>query len=260
MPRIDLTSEQFSSLLLTGVALSFDIVELQDNIQNEELRNNEILAYLILVFSSLSLLQLLQLSEALARRVVSSRKWEMFWTIYGVVCQEIPFLLIRGYIMIVSGFEIIQLIFPLKNAFSIVFGCYHIVAIMKTLKKEENEEKRRLSSSLAESPSSAKKSVSGSKTITNNATKAETLGEELGDLKNSSDWSRTKPILSLVVPTLFFMAHLILLTWRVTSVNDNMLFWLLSLSVVPFTAITIPRIIQYKRSASKKIKAPVWYV
>ena len=85
MPRIDLTNKELSELLMTGVAMSFDIVELQDNIQNEDLRNNKTLAYFILVFTSLSLLQLLQLSEALAKRVVSSARWEMFWTVYSIV-------------------------------------------------------------------------------------------------------------------------------------------------------------------------------
>jgi hypothetical protein len=263
MPKIDLTSEQFSSLLLTGVALSFDIVELQDNIQNEEIRNSEALAYLILVFSSLSLLQLLQLSEALAKRSISSRKWEMFWALYGVVCQEIPFLLIRSFIMIRSGFEVIQLIFPLKNAFSIVFGCYHIIAIIKTM-KEEKEKKRKLSSSLAEltSPSlPTTTSVLGNKVITNSTAEDEaTLGEDLDDLEIFSDWSRKKSVLSIAIPTLFFVVHSLLLIWRVTRVNDNLLFWLLSLFVVLLIIITVARILQYKRSTSKKIKVPVWYV
>jgi hypothetical protein len=112
MPRVDLTSAQLSQLLVTGTALSFDIVELLDSIQNEEVRDNKLLAYFALVFSSLSFLQLLQLTEALASRVVRSRRWEMFWTVYGVIFQEIPFLTFRIYTMVESGFEIIQLIFP----------------------------------------------------------------------------------------------------------------------------------------------------
>ncbi|XP_062507235.1 uncharacterized protein LOC134183663 [Corticium candelabrum] len=139
MPRIDLTNKELSELLMTGVAMSFDIVELQDNIQNEDLHKNKTLAHLILVFTSLSLLQLLQLSEALAKRAVSSAKWEMFWTVYSIVCQEIPFLVIRIYILSVSGFEVIQLIFPLKNGYSIVFCIYHIFAILKTKKRKANE-------------------------------------------------------------------------------------------------------------------------
>ena len=150
MPRVDLTNKELSQLLMTGVAMSFDIVELQDNIQNDDLRNNKTLAYLILVFTSLSLLQLLQLSEALAKRAVSSARWEMFWTVYSIVCQEIPFLIIRIYILTVSGFAIVQLIFPLKNAYSIVFGVYHIFAILKTTKRKKRNEQRRSSAAVSE--------------------------------------------------------------------------------------------------------------
>lgn len=255
MPRIDLTTEQLSQLLVAGVAMSFDIVELQDNIQNEDLRNTETLAYLILFFTSLSLLQLLQLSEALAERVVSSWRWEMFWTVYGIVCQEIPFLIIRIYIMFISGFEVIQLIFPLKNAFSIVFGIYHMFAIKKTVRKENTDEQQRLSSTLGRS-SLDRKSASNWENAT------DTMKSSEGSLleEKSSHWSWRKIVSSLVVPVLFLMVHLMLLTWRVTDVNDNLLFWLLSLMfTLPFIAITIPRIIQHRKGiSSKKMRVSIW--
>ncbi|XP_062506469.1 uncharacterized protein LOC134183037 isoform X2 [Corticium candelabrum] len=257
MPRVDLTNKELSQLLMTGVAMSFDIVELQDNIQNEDLRSNKTLAYLILLFTSLSLLQLLQLSEALAKRAVSSTRWEMFWTIYSIVCQEIPFLVTRIYILSVSGFAIVQLIFPLKNAYSIVFGFYHIFAVLKIrkgkLKIEERQQK--LSATMLMDTSDG---MSGSflfKITDTISSVAQSIVE-----KKSLYLSWSKIFVSFILPVLILIVHLLVLIWRVTLVNKNGVFWLLALSVLPFAAITIPRIIQYRQGIAKeKMKVNIWY-
>lgn len=228
MPLIDITTQQLSRLLVTGVVISFDTVELQNNIRNEDVRNDESLAYVILLFTSLSLLQLLQLSEALARRVMSSQQWEMFWTLYGIVCQEIPFFVIRIYILCVSGFEVVQLIFPIKNAFCIIFGIYRMFAIYKRAQTEEQEEQDE----------------------TNSAASSEMHTDTIERL-----------VIRGVIPILVLMAHLLLLIWRVTVVHDNLCFWLLSLSVLLFAALIVPRLVLNQQGISNtKMKASVWYV
>ena len=206
--------------------MSFDIVELQDNVQNEDLHKNKTLAHLILVFTSLSLLQLLQLSEALTKRAVSSAKWEMFWTVYSIVCQEIPFLVIRIYILSVSGFEVIQLIFPLKNGYSIVFCIYHIFAILKTKKRKANE-KYKPSTSILETTDGKPSSFIFKITDIISSVAQSTFE------KKSLHLSWSKIFFSFILPILFLIAHLIVLAWRVTVVNDNLLFWLLGLSLLP---------------------------
>ena len=199
--------------------MSFDIVELQGNIRNEDIRNHDSLPYIILVFTSLSLLQLLQLSEALAQRVVSSKQWRLFWKMYGLLCHEIPFFIIRVYIMRVYGFEIVQLIFPIKNAFCILYAVYSIYVLCTSAGTE--------------------------------------LGQSEVDSTVSSEM--TTDIITLtyriVGPVLLLITHLLLLTCRVTVVHDSDFFWFFSLSLIVFAAIIIPRIL---RISSKK-ESSIWY-
>jgi hypothetical protein len=255
MPRIDLTSAQLSQLLVAGTALSFDIVELLDNIQNEEIRNEKFLAYFVLVFSSFSLLQLLQLTEALASRVLLSRRWQIFWTVYGVTFHEVPFLIFRIYTMSAFGFEIIQLIFPLKNAFSILFGLYHVYALRKMeMKQFKSKTFRKASTSTM---------ISMTLSEMSSTVHGEDQTERTGSLvfrNKLTLWARKRHLFRLVAPILLLFTHLILLIWRITVVHDDSRFWLLLLTALPFIVITIPRIIQHKLDIdSKKMKVSVWY-
>ena len=227
MPMVNLNSDELSSLLTSCLAMAFDIVEFQDNIHNDNLRGNTALAYVVLVFSSLSLIQLAQLSQLLAPRAVKSESWEAFWTVYGIICQEIPFLSIRIYIITLEGLAITELIFPVKNSFGIIFGVYHAYALLKT-KKKETEAKRR--------------SVSGLPAVEKDILR-----------------SQRKRALNMTFPLLLLFAHLGLLTWRVVVVRNNLLYCLMSLIVLPFIAITVPRAIQHKRQLSyRKTKSTIW--
>ena len=230
IPR-QIDNKTLSKLLFSCLAIAFDIVELQDNIHEPKLRCNETLAYLVLLFSSLSLIQMVQLSQLFASRVAESLRWEAFWTIYGVVCQEIPFLSIRIYIMTLEGMALTEIIFPLKNAFGILFGVYHAYALLKT-KKKQAEEKRN--------------SMPGAQVV------------ERGE--RSILWSKRRRAFKMTFPLLFLFAHLGLLTWRVVCVCDNNpLYWLLSLIVLPFIAITVPRAYQHRRQIHyRKTKASIW--
>jgi hypothetical protein len=171
-----------------------------------------------------------QLSHLFASRVAKSLRWEAFWTIYGVVFQEIPFLSIRIYIIVLEGMAITEIIFPLKNAFGIVFGIYHAYALLKT-KKKESELKR------------------------NSLPDAEVVERD----ERSILWSKRKRAFNMTFPLLFLFAHLGLLTWRVIVVRDEILYCLLSLIVLPFIGITVPRAYQHRRQIHyRKTKASIW--
>jgi hypothetical protein len=228
MPVVNLNKDELSSLLSSSLAMAFDIVEFQNNLHEDSLKGNTMLSYVVLVFTSLSLIQLAQLSQLLAPRAAKSDSWEAFWTVYGIIFQEIPFLSIRIYIITKEGLAITDLIFPLKNSFGIVFGIYHTYVLLKT-KKKATEEKRRSSAGL---PAAEKDIVR----------------------------SQRKKAFNMTFPLLILFAHLGLLIWRVVVVHNNFLYCLMALVILPFIAITVPRAIQHKRQLSyRKTKSTIWY-
>ena len=133
-------NDQYYELLIVGLAMTFDIVDLQGNVHEDKLKGNHKLVIIILVFSTLSLLQLAQLSSAWRFYFLDSVPWQVFWSFYGTVFQEIPFLSIRLYILGISGAQVHDLIFPLKNALGIALNVYDIYSKCKE-EKEKSERK-----------------------------------------------------------------------------------------------------------------------
>jgi hypothetical protein len=134
-------NEQYYELLIVGLAMAFDMVDLQSNVHDDDQKGNHKLVYIILVFSTLSLFQLAQLSYAWRFHFMESVPWQVFWSFYGTIFQEIPFLSIRLYLLISSEGGMHGLIFPLKNALGIALNVYDIYSKCKEEKDKPGKPK-----------------------------------------------------------------------------------------------------------------------
>lgn len=225
MPRVDLTREQLIKSVTFCLAVAFDVIELQDYIHHESLRNYVWVSYVILAFSSLSILQLVQLTEFFAPPIDGSEssRFEKAAIVYNTVCQEIPFLAIRvSAFIILQRVDITQLIFPLKNAFSICLNISRIFA-----KKERDS---------GVTQSSPDRTTERRRCVR----------------------KHRKQVCGMFFSLLLLMGHLGLLTWRVVVVLDDLRFSLLIVVVVALTVITIVRAQTVLKSGNDDKKCLVW--
>ena len=134
MPKGGLTSEAFSSLLQVAVAMAFDIAEFTHLIVDEpDLHKDRTLLILVLVFTSTSILLLVQIDVGMAS---DKKQSKIIWTLMTILFLDGPFFCIRIYIALKFNTENLQLVFLLKNLFGIIFGGYHVLSLLSTKDKE----------------------------------------------------------------------------------------------------------------------------
>lgn len=131
MPRDGLPHDAFSALLQLALAMAFDISEFTHLLVSvPDLQDHRNLVIIVMIFSSTSLLLLVQLDLGLG----SERAWnKIIWTVLSILFLDGPFFIIRVYIMIEldTDAEQFQLVFLLKNLFGVLFGIYSIVIFRK---------------------------------------------------------------------------------------------------------------------------------
>jgi hypothetical protein len=138
MPKQGLTSEAFSSLLEVAVAMAFDIAEFTHLIVDEpDLHKDRPLLILVLVFTSTSILLLVQIDVGLAS---DEKKSKIIWTLMTIFLLDGPFFCIRIYIAANFTAEDLQLVFLLKNMFGVIFCGYHIFSLLCTRDQESKTE------------------------------------------------------------------------------------------------------------------------
>jgi hypothetical protein len=140
MPREGLSHEDFSSLLQFALATAFDLAEFSHLLVDlPELHNHRTLVILVLLFSSTSLLLLVQLDIGLGSQ---SPRDEAIWVILTILFLDGPFFAVRVYIMVRLDAEVekFQLVFLLKNVFAILFGIYRILALWSQRKETKKDE------------------------------------------------------------------------------------------------------------------------
>ncbi|ETN70085.1 hypothetical protein NECAME_01033 [Necator americanus] len=153
LPKGDISREQLSQILLAYLAISSDIVEFFDVFKEKPVYNNVGVQKIVLAAWTLSLLQfpfVLTVSRARKMRVAITKTyeelilprrppnlWEFFhdvdiWAIVlANVLQDIPFLLVRLYLMLQCGLVTYTMIFfTCKNALIIALQTYRAFILL----------------------------------------------------------------------------------------------------------------------------------
>ncbi|VDP24176.1 unnamed protein product [Heligmosomoides polygyrus] len=150
LPKGDISREQLSQILLAYLAISSDIVEFFDVFKEKAVYNNVNVQQIVLAAWTLSLVQfpfVLTVSRARKMRVAITKTYEelimphsgprSFWEIlydvdiWAIVLanslQDIPFLLVRLYLMLQYGLVTYTMIFfTCKNALIIALQTYRL--------------------------------------------------------------------------------------------------------------------------------------
>ncbi|CAI4226677.1 unnamed protein product [Auanema sp. JU1783] len=146
LPKGDISREQLSQILLAYLAISSDIVEFFDVFKEKAVYNNTQVQHIVLAAWTLSLLQfpfVLTVSRARKMRVAITKTYEELimprqrdcWQvvhdvdIWAIILanslQDIPFLLVRLYLMFQHGLVTYTMIFfTCKNALIIMLQTY----------------------------------------------------------------------------------------------------------------------------------------
>ncbi|VDM57336.1 unnamed protein product [Angiostrongylus costaricensis] len=153
LPKGDISREQLSQILLAYLAISSDIVEFFDVFKEKPVYNNISVQRIVLAAWTLSLLQfpfVLTVSRARKMRVAITKTYEelmlprrpqTFWEIFHDVdlwaivlansLQDIPFLLVRLYLMLQYGLITYTMIFfTCKNALIIALQTYRAFVLL----------------------------------------------------------------------------------------------------------------------------------
>ncbi|KAL6728970.1 hypothetical protein Aduo_000068 [Ancylostoma duodenale] len=153
LPKGDISREQLSQILLAYLAISSDIVEFFDVFKEKAVYNNVGVQQIVLAAWTLSLLQfpfVLTVSRARKMRVAITKTYEElilprrppnFWEIFHDVdiwaivlansLQDIPFLLVRLYLMLQYGLVTYTMIFfTCKNALIIALQTYRAFILL----------------------------------------------------------------------------------------------------------------------------------
>ncbi|CAJ0592764.1 unnamed protein product [Cylicocyclus nassatus] len=153
LPKGDISREQLSQILLAYLAISSDIVEFFDVFKEKPVYNNVGVQQIVLAAWTLSLLQfpfVLTVSRARKMRVAITKTYEElilptrppnFWEIiYDVdiwaivlanALQDIPFLMVRLYLMLQYGLVTYTMIFfTCKNALIIALQTYRAFILL----------------------------------------------------------------------------------------------------------------------------------
>ncbi|KAE9414039.1 hypothetical protein Angca_002629, partial [Angiostrongylus cantonensis] len=153
LPKGDISREQLSQILLAYLAISSDIVEFFDVFKEKPVYNNINVQRIVLAAWTLSLLQfpfVLTVSRARKMRVAITKTYEelmlprrpqTFWEIFHDVdlwaivlansLQDIPFLLVRLYLMLQYGLITYTMIFfTCKNALIIALQTYRAFVLL----------------------------------------------------------------------------------------------------------------------------------
>ncbi|KAK5978676.1 Transmembrane protein 26 [Trichostrongylus colubriformis] len=154
LPKGDISREQLSQILLAYLAISSDIVEFFDVFKEKAVYNNINVQQIVLAAWTLSLLQfpfVLTVSRARKMRVAITKTyeelimphtsppnfWEVFYDvdIWAIILanslQDIPFLLVRLYLMLQHGLITYTMIFfTCKNALIIALQTYRAFILL----------------------------------------------------------------------------------------------------------------------------------
>lgn len=136
MPKEGLSSHAFSGLLQVAIAMAFDIAEFTHLIvEQPELHNDRTVVTLVLIFTSTSVLLLVQIDVGMAS---DNKLSEIIWTLLTILFLDGPFFGLRVYVASEYSAEDLQLVFLLKNLFGIIFGGYRVVSLL-TAKEKKSE-------------------------------------------------------------------------------------------------------------------------